>query len=101
MVALEPQPGPARALRLIHGRDRAVTLIEAAAGDRPGELALLVNSANPTVSTAPARVAAAAGSLPSAWWTRALLPSSRSSAATSATGSSTRVGLMWELPAPW
>jgi FkbM family methyltransferase len=52
VVALEPQPGPARLLRLIHGRDPGVTLIEAAAGDRDGEVTLHVNSANPTVSTA-------------------------------------------------
>jgi FkbM family methyltransferase len=52
VVALEPQPGPARLLRLIHGRDPGVTLIEAAAGDRDGEVTFHVNSANPTVSTA-------------------------------------------------
>jgi FkbM family methyltransferase len=52
VVALEPQPGPARAIRLIHGRDRQVTLIQAAAGEAEGELTLRVNSANPTVSTA-------------------------------------------------
>jgi FkbM family methyltransferase len=52
VVALEPQPGPARALRLIHGRDPEVTLIAAAAGDREGEIGFHVNSANPTVSTA-------------------------------------------------
>ncbi|WP_342360483.1 FkbM family methyltransferase [Terrarubrum flagellatum] len=52
VVALEPQPLPARAIRLIHGRDAEVTLIEAACGDREGEIALRINSANPTVSTA-------------------------------------------------
>ncbi len=52
VVALEPQPGPARLLRLIHGRDPGVTLIEAAAGDHDGEVTFHVNSANPTVSTA-------------------------------------------------
>lgn len=51
VVALEPQPGPARAIRLIHGRDREVTLIEAACGDRRGTAMLKINSANPTVST--------------------------------------------------
>ncbi|HEX8665075.1 MAG TPA: FkbM family methyltransferase [Beijerinckiaceae bacterium] len=62
VVALEPQPGPARAIRLIHGRDPQVTLIEAAAGEAEGTVTLHVNSANPTVSTAsPAFVAAAAG----------------------------------------
>lgn len=51
VVALEPQPGPARAIRLIHGRDPEVTLVEAACGDRPGTATLKINSANPTVST--------------------------------------------------
>jgi FkbM family methyltransferase len=52
VVALEPQPGPARALRLIHGRDPKVTLVEAACGDAEGVVRLRINSANPTVSTA-------------------------------------------------
>jgi FkbM family methyltransferase len=52
VVALEPQPGAMRALRLIHGRDRNVTLLQAAAGDAGGEITLLVNTKNPTVSTA-------------------------------------------------
>jgi FkbM family methyltransferase len=52
VVALEPQPGPARAIRLIHGRDPAVILLQAAAGATEGTLTLHVNSANPTVSTA-------------------------------------------------
>jgi FkbM family methyltransferase len=52
VVALEPQPGPARALRLIHGRDPQVTLVAAAAGDREGEIRFHLNTANPTVSTA-------------------------------------------------
>jgi FkbM family methyltransferase len=52
VVALEPQPGPARVIRLLHGRDSGVTLLQAAAGDRTGEITLHVNSANPTVSTA-------------------------------------------------
>jgi FkbM family methyltransferase len=51
VVALEPQPGPLRALRLIHGRDPNVMLIPAAAGDREGHVSFHVNSANPTVST--------------------------------------------------
>jgi FkbM family methyltransferase len=52
VVALEPQPGLARVLRLMHGRDREVTLIAAAAGDADGTITLRVNTANPTVSTA-------------------------------------------------
>jgi FkbM family methyltransferase len=62
VVAVEPQPGPARALRLIHGRDPQVTLIRAAAGDREGTVTLHLNRANPTVATASAAfVTAAAG----------------------------------------
>ncbi len=63
VVALEPQPGPARVLRLIHGRDPQVTLVEAACGDREGSVTLRINSANPTVSTASAAfIGAAQGS---------------------------------------
>jgi FkbM family methyltransferase len=51
VVALEPQPGPARAIRLIHGRDPQVSLLQAACGDREGTVTLRLNSANPTVST--------------------------------------------------
>jgi FkbM family methyltransferase len=60
VVALEPQPGPARALRLIHGRDPDVTLLAEAAGDAKGTVTLHVNSANPTVSTASTEFVAAA-----------------------------------------
>ncbi|MEM1431873.1 MAG: FkbM family methyltransferase [Pseudomonadota bacterium] len=51
VIAVEPQPGAARALRLIHGRDAGVTLIHAAAGAQPGVASLRLNRANPTVST--------------------------------------------------
>ena len=62
VVALEPQPLCHRALRLLHGRDPGVVLLRAAAGAAPGHIELLVNRANPTVSTAaPDFVAAAAG----------------------------------------
>ena len=60
VVALEPQAGPLRALRLIHGRDPNVTLIAAAAGEREGTVTFHVNSANPTVSTASSDFLAAA-----------------------------------------
>ncbi|MCC5977468.1 MAG: FkbM family methyltransferase [Salinarimonas sp.] len=64
VVALEPQPGAMRALRLIHGRDADVTLLRSAAGPEPGEITLHVNSANPTVSTASARFLEAAAGAP-------------------------------------
>src|SRR5919197_576046 len=60
VVALEPQPLPARAMRLIHGRDSLVTVLQAAAGPGEGTLTLHVNSRNPTVSTASADFVAAA-----------------------------------------
>ncbi len=52
VVALEPQPGCARAIQIIHGRDKMVTLVQAACGKTGGEVVLKINSANPTVSTA-------------------------------------------------
>lgn len=51
VIALEPQPGPARVIRLIHGRDPLVACLHSAAGAKPGQLTLSVNSRNPTVST--------------------------------------------------
>ena len=62
VVALEPQPLCARAIRAIHGGDAGVTLVEAACGERAGNVTLRINSANPTVSTAsPEFVSAADG----------------------------------------
>jgi FkbM family methyltransferase len=52
VVALEPQPGPLRALQLIHGRDSGVALIASACGQEAGSVSFHINSANPTVSTA-------------------------------------------------
>ncbi|HZA01587.1 MAG TPA: FkbM family methyltransferase [Hyphomicrobiaceae bacterium] len=75
VVALEPQPLPVRALRLIHGRDSLVTVLQAAAGPREGTLMLHVNSRNPTVSTASADFVAAAcgaGGWEGQVWDRAL-----------------------------
>ncbi|MBU6313306.1 MAG: FkbM family methyltransferase [Actinomycetales bacterium] len=52
VVALEPQPLCARAIREIYAGDAAVHLVEAACGPREGTLTLHVNTANPTVTTA-------------------------------------------------
>jgi FkbM family methyltransferase len=52
VVALEPQPLCARAIRAIYAGDEGVTLVEAACGEKPGIVTLRINSANPTVSTA-------------------------------------------------
>jgi FkbM family methyltransferase len=51
VVALEPQPGPLAVLRLLHGRRRGVTLIDAALARRPGRLELKISRRHPTVST--------------------------------------------------
>jgi FkbM family methyltransferase len=60
VVALEPQPLCARALRAIYGDDPDVTIVEAACGAREGTTRLRINSRNPTVSTASAEFVAAA-----------------------------------------
>ena len=52
VVALEPQPLCARAVREIYAGDSDVTLVESACGATAGKLTLRINSANPTVSTA-------------------------------------------------
>src|SRR6185437_1669411 len=52
VVAAEPQPALAQTLRLIYGRDRAVTIEQAAVGRTAGAVDLHLNIANPTVSTA-------------------------------------------------
>ena len=52
VVALEPQPLAHRALRLLYGRDSEVELRAAACAAGAGTATLLVNSANPTVTTA-------------------------------------------------
>jgi FkbM family methyltransferase len=52
VIAVEPQPALATTLRLLYGRDGAVTLVEGAVGREPGTIALKLNLDNPTVSTA-------------------------------------------------
>ena len=54
VVALEPQPLCARAIRAIYAGDEQVTLVEAACGAQAGHGDAQINSANPTVSTASA-----------------------------------------------
>ena len=65
VVAVEPQLGALRALRLIHGRDPGVVAVPAAAGAAPGRALLQVNTANPTVSTPSRALVAAARDAPS------------------------------------
>ncbi len=52
VIALEPQPLAHRALRLLYGRDSHVELRAAACAAEAGTMRLLVNSTNPTVTTA-------------------------------------------------
>jgi FkbM family methyltransferase len=52
VVALEPQPLCAQAIRAIYQSDEGVVLIEAACGAQSGDVTLKINSTNPTVSTA-------------------------------------------------
>lgn len=52
VIAVEPQPALATTLRLLYGRDTAVTVVESAVGRAPGILSLKLNLDNPTVSTA-------------------------------------------------
>jgi FkbM family methyltransferase len=54
VVAVEPQPLCAHAIRAIYAGDARVAVEQAACGARPGTVWLHVNSSNPTVSTASA-----------------------------------------------
>lgn len=60
VVAVEPQPGLMRVLRLIHGRDASVTFIASAIGAMPGSARMMINTDNPTVSTLSEKFVAAA-----------------------------------------
>jgi FkbM family methyltransferase len=60
VIAVEPQPGPARAIRLIHGHDPLVSLVTSAVGPSVGQVTLKINRRNPTVSTASGAFVAAA-----------------------------------------
>ena len=62
VVAVEPQPAMARALRLLYGRRRSVAIETLAVGREPGQARMLINADNPTVSSiSPEFVAAARG----------------------------------------
>ena len=62
VVAVEPQPALRATLKLLHGRDRAVTIEPFALGRADGTITFNLNLDNPTVSTAsPDFIRAAAG----------------------------------------
>lgn len=73
VVAVEPQPALVRTLRLLYGRNRAVTIEPVAVGRENGMLELRLNIDNPTVSTASDAFVRAADGAPG-WqgqaWTR-------------------------------
>src|SRR5262249_3768689 len=52
VLALEPQPLCARAIRAIYAGDEGVTVLEQACAEQPGTVPLRVNSGNPTVTSA-------------------------------------------------
>jgi FkbM family methyltransferase len=63
VIAVEPQPVLARALRVIYGRDSDVVVEGLAVGREAGEVLLKINVDNPTISTASRDfIVAAAGS---------------------------------------
>lgn len=64
VVAVEPQRAMVRALRLLYGRDKDVMIEAVAVGREPGRVRMLINSDNPTVSTASSAFVAAANGAP-------------------------------------
>ena len=64
VVAVEPQRAMVRALRLLYGRDRDVSIEAVAVGREPGRVRMLINSDNPTVSTASSAFVEAAHGAP-------------------------------------
>jgi FkbM family methyltransferase len=78
VVAVEPQPALAKTLRLLYGRDRKVTIEEAAVGRRSGVIEFNLNIDNPTISTASEDFMAAAAHAPGwrgqAWTKRIPVP---------------------------
>jgi FkbM family methyltransferase len=51
VVAVEPQPAFQAALKVLHGRDRDVTLVPAAVGASPGTARMMISKRTPTMST--------------------------------------------------
>lgn len=60
VVAAEPQPALVKVLRLLFGRDRAVTIEPIAVGRAEGFAELMINRDNPTISTLSSAFIAAA-----------------------------------------
>jgi FkbM family methyltransferase len=64
VVAVEPQPAPMQALRMLYGRDQAVALEPVAIGANTGEVELYLNLDNPTVSSCSKKLVQAAATAP-------------------------------------
>ena len=75
VVAVEPQPAMVTVLKLLHGRNPAVTIESVAVGRENGSANLMINPSNPTVSSASREFVRAAHSAPgweSQRWTRTI-----------------------------
>lgn len=64
VVAVEPQPAMVRALRLLYGRSKSVTIEALAVGRAEGRARMLINVDNPTVSSISAAFVQAADGAP-------------------------------------
>jgi FkbM family methyltransferase len=64
VVAVEPQPGLAKVLRLLYGRSRDVVIEAVAVGRAAGTIGMMINPDNPTVSTASNEMISAARDAP-------------------------------------
>jgi FkbM family methyltransferase len=75
IVAIEPQPAMVTVLKLIYGRNPAVTIEPVAVGRQAGSANLMINPGNPTVSTASQEFVSAAHGAPG-WetqrWTKTI-----------------------------
>ena len=75
VVAVEPQPAMVTVLKLLHGRNSAVTIEAVAVGREAGSASLMINPSNPTVSTASREFITAAHNAPG-WedqrWTKTI-----------------------------
>lgn len=60
VIAVEPQPALVAVLRLLYGLDRGVTIAPVAVGRTEGFADLMINRANPTISTVSSAFVAAA-----------------------------------------
>jgi FkbM family methyltransferase len=75
VIAVEPQPAMVAVLKLLYGRNPAVTIEAVAVGREAGSANLMINPSNPTVSTASRDFVSAAHNAPgweSQRWTKTI-----------------------------